>query len=99
MVTLENFTELKTALRIDESEDDSVLTLLLNAAKSSIRNAGIKEESVAYEDTDLYKQLILLYIEMDYEYDDRKIPKLERSYQNILLQLKAGQLPDPDTTV
>ncbi|MDY7224658.1 head-tail connector protein [Halalkalibacterium halodurans] len=94
MLTLENFPELKTALRIDGSEDDKVLTLLLNAAKTYLENAGIPEASIHKDHLDLYKQAILIYIGLDYEYDDRKIPKLERALQRILLQLRVGAKSD-----
>lgn len=91
MLTLEDFSELKTALRIDGSEDDKVLALLLGAAKSYLKGAGVPEEKIIDEDTlYLYKQALLIYIEMDYETDERKIPRLERAFQRLLLQLKAG---------
>lgn len=90
MITLENFPELKTALRIDGSEDDKVLTLLLKAAKTSLEVAGVPEEKITDRTIDLYKQAIILYLGFDYEYEERKITKLERAYQRILLQLRAG---------
>ncbi len=90
MITLENFPELKTALRIDGSEDDKVLALLLKAAKTSLKGAGVPEEKITDETRDLYKQAIILYLGFDYEYEERKITKLERAYQRILLQLRAG---------
>ncbi|MEK4871559.1 head-tail connector protein [Niallia sp. FSL W8-1348] len=90
MITLENFTELKDAIRIDGSEDDSVLTLLLNAAKGYLEGAGVPEAKISEETLDLYKQALIIYLEMDYEYDEKKIPRLERSFNRILLQLKAG---------
>lgn len=95
MLTLEN---IKTAVRLDGSEDDSVLTLLLNSAKQSMKIAGVREELVAEDNLDLYDQAIILYIEMDYETDDRKIERMDKAFQRILLQLKAAQLPAPDTT-
>ncbi|USK43727.1 head-tail connector protein [Cytobacillus oceanisediminis] len=90
MLTLENFTELKTALRIDGSEDDKVLALLLKSAKAYLKGAGVPEEKITEETLDLYKQAIILYLGFDYEYEDRKIAKLERAFQRILLQLRAG---------
>lgn len=90
MLTLENFTELKTALRIDGSEDDIVLALLLNAAKAYLKGAGVPEEKITEETLDLYKQAIILYLGFDYEYEERKIAKLEKAFQRILLQLRAG---------
>lgn len=90
MLTLENFPELKIALRIDGSEDDSVLTLLLNAAKGYLEGAGVPEAKISEETLDLYKHALIIYLEMDYEYDEKKIPRLERAFNRILLQLKAG---------
>lgn len=90
MLTLENFPELKTALRIDGSEDDKVLALLLKAAKTSLKIAGVPEDKITVETLDLYKQAIILYLGFDYEYEERKIAKLERAFQRILLQLRAG---------
>jgi uncharacterized phage protein (predicted DNA packaging) len=90
MLILENFTELKTALRIDGSEDDKVLALLLNAAKTYLKGAGVPEEKITEDTLDLYKQAIILYLGIDYEYEERKIAKLERAFQRILLQLRAG---------
>src|SRR4051812_39598955 len=91
--------ELKKALRIDGVEDDTVLISLLNAAKSYLNGAGVPESLVSSDDLDLYNQAITLYIGLDYEYDDRKIPKIERAFQRILLQLKAGLIPIPDEPV
>lgn len=96
MLTLD---ELKSALRIDGSEDDNVLISLLSAAKSYLKGAGVPESLITGEDIYLYNQALILYIGMDYEYDDRKIPKLERAFQRILLQLKAGLIPNPDESV
>lgn len=96
MLTLD---ELKKALRIDGVEDDVVLISLLNAAESYLKGAGVPLSLVSADDIDLYNQAVSLYIGMDYEYDDRKIPKLERAFQRILLQLKAGLIPIPDETV
>jgi hypothetical protein len=99
MLTLETFTELKDWLRVDGSEDDKVLTLLLGAAKTYLEGAGVPEAKITEGTLDLYKQALLIYMEIDYEYDDRKIPKLERAFQRILLQLKAGIVVETtDTT-
>ena len=90
MLSIDNFSELKDALRIDGSDEDNVLELLLNAAKIYLKGAGVPEEKITKDTMDLYKQAILIYLEMDYEYDVRKISKLERAFIRILLQLKAG---------
>jgi uncharacterized phage protein (predicted DNA packaging) len=90
MITLTNFTELKVWLRIDSADDDAVLSLLLNSAKSYLEGAGIPELEITDQNLDLYKQALLIYIEMKYDTDERKINKLEKSFQSILLQLRAG---------
>lgn len=90
MLTLQSFPELKDSLRIDGSEDDDVLILLLDAAKASLKVAGVPEDKMTTDYLPLYKQAIILYLEMDYEYDEKKIPRLERAFNRILLQLKAG---------
>lgn len=90
MLTLTNFTELKEWLRIDGTADDNILTLLLNSAKSYLEGAGVPEASIPADKLDLYKQALLIHIEMGYETDERKIPILERAFQSILLQLRAG---------
>ncbi|MGV2788104.1 phage gp6-like head-tail connector protein, partial [Clostridium perfringens] len=45
---------LKSYLRIDGSEDDNVLTLLLGAAKEYLRNAGVAEPESGPDDGKLY---------------------------------------------
>ena len=90
MINLQNFPELKDSLRIDGSEDDSVLTLLLDAAKSSLKVSGVPEDKVTEDYLPLYKRALILFLEMEYEYDEKKIPRLERAFTSTLLQLKAG---------
>lgn len=90
MLTIETFKELKDWLRIDGADDDKVLTLLLSAAKSYLEDAGVPESAITESKLDKYKQALLIYIEMDYEYDERKIPRLENALNRLLLQLRAG---------
>lgn len=92
MLTFESFIELKDWLRVDGFDDDNVLKLLFKAAKIYIEGAGVPEKAITEETLDLYKQSILIYIEMDYETDERKMVRLEKGFQRILLQLKAGVL-------
>lgn len=77
--------ELKGYLRIDGSEDDIVLTLLVEAAKEYLANAGVKEEP-----SSLYKLAIMLYVALHYENRDPsiKIEKFNFALESIILQLK-----------
>lgn len=86
MPTLE---ELKTYLRIDGSEDDSILTLLLAAAGEYLKNAGVPDSNVTSAS---YKLAIMLYVALHYENRDPSV-KLERfsfALESIILQLKVG---------
>ncbi|WP_328699972.1 head-tail connector protein [Chengkuizengella marina] len=77
--------ELKEYLRIDGSEDDVILTLLLDAAKEYLSNAGVLES-----ESKLYKLAVLLYVTLHYENRDpsQKMDKLNFALQSIILQLK-----------
>lgn len=77
--------ELKGYLRIDGSEDDTVLTLLVEAAKEYLANAGVKEDT-----SSLYKLAIMLYVALHYENRDPsvKIEKFNFALESIILQLK-----------
>lgn len=77
--------ELKGYLRIDGSEDDMVLTLLVEAAKEYLANAGVKEDA-----SSLYKLAIMLYVALHYENRDPsiKIEKFNFALESIILQLK-----------
>lgn len=77
--------ELKGYLRIDGSEDDIVLTLLVEAAKEYLVNAGVKEDT-----SSLYKLAVMLYVALHYENRDPsvKIEKFNFALESIILQLK-----------
>ncbi|MFS1513633.1 head-tail connector protein [Chengkuizengella sp. SCS-71B] len=77
--------ELKKYLRIDGSEDDVTLTLLLEAAEEYLSNAGVPES-----ESKLYKLAVLLYVALHYENRDpsQKMDKLNFAFQGIILQLK-----------
>ncbi|MCP1355464.1 head-tail connector protein [Aneurinibacillus migulanus] len=77
---------LKTYLRIDGSEDDVVLTLLIDAAKEYLSNAGVPES-----ESKLYKIAIMLYVALHYENRDpsMKIEKFNFALESIILQLKS----------
>ncbi|MBN6186408.1 phage gp6-like head-tail connector protein [Aneurinibacillus sp. BA2021] len=83
MPTLE---ELKTYLRIDGSEDDVVLTLLLSAAKEYLFHAGVPESNSA-----LYKLAIMMYVALHYENRDpsMKVEKFNFALESMIWQLKS----------
>jgi uncharacterized phage protein (predicted DNA packaging) len=77
--------EVKNYLRIDGSEDDGILTLLVDGAKEYLKNAGVPES-----DSALYKLAIMLYVALHYENRDPsvKIDRLNFAFESIVLQLK-----------
>ncbi|MED0702822.1 head-tail connector protein [Aeribacillus composti] len=77
--------ELKKYLRIDGSEDDDILTLLIDGAREYLKNAGVPES-----ESKLYKLAVMLYVSLHYENRDPsvKIDKLNFAFESIVLQLK-----------
>ncbi|ERI10897.1 head-tail connector protein [Aneurinibacillus aneurinilyticus] len=77
--------ELKGYLRIDGSEDDMVLALLVEAAREYLADAGVKDDT-----TSRYKLAIMLYVALHYENRDPsiKIEKFNFALESIILQLK-----------
>jgi hypothetical protein len=80
MPTLE---ELKGYLRIDGSEDDSNLALLLLAAKEFLLNAGVPEQEGA-----LYKLAIMRFVSVQHENKGPDV-KDDRSLISLIWQLKS----------
>lgn len=81
--------ELKTYLRIDGSEDDSVLALLLEAAVEYLKNAGVHDTNI---ESASYKLAVMLYVALHYENRDPavKIERFSFALESIILQLKVG---------
>lgn len=79
---------LKTYLRIDGSEDDGVLTLLIGAAETDLKESGVSDER---KETEMYNLAVMLYVSLHYENRDPsiKIDKLNTAYQSLLLKLKS----------
>jgi uncharacterized phage protein (predicted DNA packaging) len=77
----------KNYLRIDGSEDDRFLTLLMNAAKEDLKDAGVPDPE---EENERYNLAIMLFVSLHYENRDpsMKIDKLNAAYQNLILKLK-----------
>jgi uncharacterized phage protein (predicted DNA packaging) len=77
--------EVKNWLRIDGSEDDMLITLLIDGAKEYLSNAGVPES-----DSSLYKLAVMLYVALHYENRDpsAKMDKMNFAFESIVLQLK-----------
>ncbi|WP_416729204.1 head-tail connector protein [Fictibacillus sp. JL2B1089] len=82
--------ELKNWLRIDGSEDDGLLTLLISAAKEDLKDSGVPESNKPH-----YKLAVMLYVSLHYENRDpsSKIEKLNKPYQDLILKLKDYSTP------
>lgn len=80
MPTLE---ELKGYLRIDGSEDDSNLALLLAAAKDYLFNAGVPEQTSA-----LYKLAVMRFVSVQHENKGPDV-KADPSLTSMIWQLKS----------
>lgn len=81
--------KVKTYLRIDGGEDDTILSLLIDAAKSYLTDAGVPTEA---EGTAKYDLAVMLLVALNYENRNpgTKIDKLNFGLESIILQLKTG---------
>ncbi|MNW39625.1 Phage gp6-like head-tail connector protein [compost metagenome] len=86
---MEDLKLLKSYLRIDGSEDDTVLALLLGAAKEYLRNAGVQEPQ-GDEDSKLYDLAVMLRVHRERARDYKEVERVEKSLTSIILQLKTG---------
>lgn len=79
--------DLKTYLRIDGSEDDVILALMVDAGKEYLTDAGVPEQESAR-----YKLALMLYCAMHYENRDptTKVDRFNVSFESIIQQLKAS---------
>ncbi|PLR93195.1 head-tail connector protein [Bacillus sp. T33-2] len=84
-----DMTLLKSYLRIDGSEDDSILALLVEAAKKDLRDSGVMDP-IAETPDERYDLAVMLFVALHYENRDPsiKIDKLNAAYQSIILKLK-----------
>lgn len=85
---------LKKYLKIDGSEDDDVLALLLAAAKEYLRNAGVTDPGTSPptdpEEGRLYDLAVCLRVHQERARDDKEVERVEKSLTSIILQLKTG---------
>ena len=72
----------KQYLRIDRSEQDSLLSSFIAAAKAYLANAGVEEN----EEDDLYKLAVCIFVSIHFDGDDKG--GLERALTSIILQIK-----------
>lgn len=84
-----NLELLKEYLRIDGSEDDTVLALLLDAAKEFLRNAGVPEPREG-EESKLYDLAVMLRVHRERARDEKEVERVDKSLTSIILQLKTG---------
>jgi len=80
---------LKSYLRIDGSEDDIVLALLLDAAKEYLKNAGVKKPE-AGEGSKLYDLAVMLRVHQERAREEKEVERVKKSLTSIILQLKTG---------
>ncbi|EIT85913.1 hypothetical protein A374_08759 [Fictibacillus macauensis ZFHKF-1] len=85
-----NMDLLKKYLRIDGSEDDDILALLVESAKKDLMDSGVPEPVGGFVDQ-RYDLLIMLHVGMYYENRDStvNVEKFNTMYQNLLLKLKS----------
>ncbi|MCR6111759.1 phage gp6-like head-tail connector protein [Bacillus sp. A301a_S52] len=99
---------LKTFLRIDGSEDDGVLTSLISAGKSHLRQAGLQEptidvdadeseKSAQIEAREQYNLALMLYVKREYDpHTGLELQRMKETIEGIILQLREYGKGDED---
>lgn len=82
-----NLDEVKDYLRVDGDDEDSLLSILLLAAKEFLAQAGVEESSKA-----LYKLAVFLHVSMHYENrnPENKLEGYDQAFNHIIPKLKEG---------
>ena len=82
---------LKKYLRVDGSEDDEILTLLIDASKEYLTGSGVRESNTA-----LYKLAVMMHVALNYENRNPaiKIESINFALQSIILQIKDWGVTD-----
>lgn len=82
---------LKKYLRVDGSEDDEILTLLIDASKEYLKGSGVSESNTA-----LYKLAVMMHVALNYENRNPaiKIESINFALQSIILQIKDWGVTD-----
>ncbi|MBP3038067.1 head-tail connector protein [Bacillaceae bacterium Marseille-Q3522] len=91
-----DLTKVKKYLRVDGSEDDDILTLLMDAAVDDLKDSGI-QEPVGTTDP-RYDLAVMLFVALHFENRDpsMKIDKLNAAYMSLILKLKSFKEVIPD---
>ncbi|AFC28391.1 hypothetical protein PM3016_1466 [Paenibacillus mucilaginosus 3016] len=76
--------ELKTYLRVDGSENDGFLALLVHSAKEYLKDAGVPESSSAR-----YKLAVMIQVALNYDRDGNAA--LEKALESLINQLRVGE--------
>ncbi|WP_413373304.1 head-tail connector protein [Paenibacillus taichungensis] len=82
---------LKKYLRIDGSEDDDILALLIEVSKEYLAGAGVPESNTA-----LYRLAVMMHVALNYENRNPaiKIESINFALQSIILQTKEWGVRD-----
>lgn len=85
---MEDLELLKKYLRIDGSEDDVILTLLMDAAEEYLADAGVP---VTEKASAKYKLAVMLHTAMNYENRNPavKMQEFNKAFESIIWQLKS----------
>ncbi|WP_426450662.1 head-tail connector protein [Paenibacillus sp. S-38] len=76
--------ELKTYLRVDGSENDGFLALLVHSAKEYLKDAGVPESS-----SPRYKLAVMIQVALNYDRDGNAA--MEKSLESLITQLRVGE--------
>lgn len=87
--------DVKLYLKIDEDEDDPIITMQMKAAQSYLRKAGVKTDQLneESEDYDLYRLAICMIVGHWYENRNAVVigsisREIEHSLTSIIIQLR-----------
>lgn len=86
---MEGLNLVKKYLKIDGSEDDDVLALLVGAAEEYLANAGVQKPKPD-EESKLYNLAVCLRVHQERARDDKEVERVKNSLTSIILQLKVG---------
>lgn len=84
------FNFIKSQLRIDGSEDDETLALLIDAAKEYLGDAGIPEPLTEDEMSNRYKLAVYIHTLLNYQnYESSlNVEALNRALTTLILQIR-----------
>lgn len=84
------FEFIKKQLKIDGSDDDDVIALLIDGAKEHLKEAGVLEPTTEDEMSALYKQAIYIQTLLNYQnYESSlNVEALNRALTAIILKIR-----------